>query len=440
LGAGTIPPRLDDTIADVLAAADRTAGDERVEWLVLATSLAFHRTVHLDEVESPIVKDPGAALAPLLASVAWRELIAPAGRTQSPTAKRPRHGRPRLLVVHDGDLRFLEPLLHRLRESNIVELRLLDLPAWAEASGLAAPLRLVDQVRARANPRVAESPWAKALEAELSWADTVWVEWCQRSAALVTMVDPGARRTIVRLHSFEAFTVFPHLVDPSRIDEFVTVSVPLQRLCAAVVPSLAGPGRTTAVVPPLLPVVVPDPSTRQPDALTLAVVGWGAPAKDLPWAIDLLVHLRRTDPRWRLLLVGATPTAPGYAARIEAARSAVPDAIDELGWTDDVAGALAGVDVIVSSSTRESFHLGLAEGVAAGALPVVRDWPTLQPFGGAAAVWPTDWVVGDVPAAADRIAAWISSGRPRPAEPAARQQFAERNDLAWETFAELITG
>jgi hypothetical protein len=71
---------------------------------------------------------------------------------------------------------------------------------------------------------------------------------------------------------------------------------------------------------------------------------------------------------------------------------------------------------------------------------VVRDWPTLQPFGGAAAVWPSEWVVGNVSAAADRIAAWVNSGRPRPAEPAARAQFAERNDLAWETFAELITG
>jgi hypothetical protein len=85
------------------------------------------------------------------------------------------------------------------------------------------------------------------------------------------------------------------------------------------------------------------------------------------------------------------------------ARPDVADAITLVGQTDDVPGALADVGVIVSSSTRESFHLGLAEGVASGALPVVRNWPMLAPYGGAHGLWPDEWVVESIDEAVARI-------------------------------------
>ena len=52
---------------------------------------------------------------------------------------------------------------------------------------------------------------------------------------------------------------------------------------------------------------------------------------------------------------------------------------------------------MLSSSVRESFHMGLVEAVASGALPVVRDWPFFP--GAARTLFPPDWVV-DSPAEA----------------------------------------
>jgi glycosyltransferase involved in cell wall biosynthesis len=130
-------------------------------------------------------------------------------------------------------------------------------------------------------------------------------------------------------------------------------------------------------------------------ARTLGLVGWGAPAKDAGWALDVLAELRRTDPSWRLRLVGLEPEAPGYAAEVRArmAQEDVAGAVDVVGASDDVPGELTRIGALVSSSTRESFHLAVAEAAASGARVAVRDWPTLSRYGGPHGVWPDDWVV-----------------------------------------------
>ena len=62
--------------------------------------------------------------------------------------------------------------------------------------------------------------------------------------------------------------------------------------------------------------------------------------------------------------------------------------------------------MILSSSVRESFHCGLVEGAASGALPVVRDWPFFagKP-NGAHTLFPASWLVSRRQEAAERILA-----------------------------------
>ena len=128
-------------------------------------------------------------------------------------------------------------------------------------------------------------------------------------------------------------------------------------------------------------------------------MGWSAPAKDASWALDVLELLRQTDPNWTIRLVGSPPDASAsegvaqYARRIDERLDRLGAAVTQTGQVDDVANELKQIGVIVSSSTRESFHLALAEGVASGAVPVVRDWPSLRKFGGAHDTWPAEWIV-----------------------------------------------
>jgi glycosyltransferase involved in cell wall biosynthesis len=72
-----------------------------------------------------------------------------------------------------------------------------------------------------------------------------------------------------------------------------------------------------------------------------------------------------------------------------------------LGHTDDVPTALEQVGVVLSSSVRESFHIGLVEGAASGAVPVVRNWPYFPDA--ARSLFPPEWVVDSRQDAARRI-------------------------------------
>ena len=68
------------------------------------------------------------------------------------------------------------------------------------------------------------------------------------------------------------------------------------------------------------------------------------------------------------------------------------------------------VGVILSTSVRESFHLGLIEGAASGAVPVVRNWPFFAGrAAGARSIFPADWIVETPAEAADRIIAHTAS-------------------------------
>jgi hypothetical protein len=77
----------------------------------------------------------------------------------------------------------------------------------------------------------------------------VFVEWCTGLAAL--QVDPGETRVVARMRSYGAFTMWPHLMDFSRVDDVVFVSDHLRDLAVAVVPALQGPDAPALRVVPM---------------------------------------------------------------------------------------------------------------------------------------------------------------------------------------------
>jgi glycosyltransferase involved in cell wall biosynthesis len=236
---------------------------------------------------------------------------------------------------------------------------------------------------------------------------------------MLATVDPGTTRIIVRLHSYEAFTIFPHMLDLSRVDDLVFVSEPLRDFAMDVVPRLREPGAPRT--PVLTNAVRLDRYRRpkSPDArFTLGLVGLSAVAKDPRWAFEVLRELRRRDDRYRLVLIGKeidgtpTPQAKAYhqAYAKDLAELEARGAVRRVGQTDDVPAALRDVGVILSTSVRESFHIGLIEGTASGAVPVVRNWPFFAGrAAGARSIFPADWIVETPAQAADRIIAHTTS-------------------------------
>ncbi|MFC4503258.1 MULTISPECIES: glycosyltransferase [Streptomyces] len=430
LSHGLTPRRLRAAYAAELACADALHKEgQKAAAIGSATKallLAFHRVPHLDGLASPLADDPKGFTAPLHRSRVMRAAAKPRGRKEP--AAPPPDGRPlRLLVVHRANANFLPLITERYEGHAGVEVRTLDLATDPELAPLAKGLR-------RMVGRFAGSQAAygraveEALRPHYDWADTVFVDWCAVGAAFMTLADPGTAQVIVRLHSYEAFTYWPQIMDFSRVDDLIFVGDHLRDLVTAAVPRLTADGA------PRLHVIhnAMDLSAyrrpKRPDArFTLGLVGVGQVAKDPRWAIEVLRLLREHDDRYRLLLVGgglkpdAGPAVRAYHDRLERdlARLEPSGAVRRVGQTDDVPGVLEEIGVILSSSVRESFHCGFVEGAASGAVPVARDWPF---FAGrehsARSLFPAEWVTGTPQEAARRVLectaseeAWLKAGQ-----------------------------
>lgn len=421
IGRGSRPELLRETVGAVLTQADRElarAHRAKAGRLVgQALTIACHRSLHLQSVRSPLAEDPAGYFAALRDSAAARAVRAPRGRAATPASgpdSAPADRPTNVLLVTRQNANFLGELLHHLEASPRFQPRLLDLAEHEDLfRGVRGPGPMAAEIL------TGSAGAAKRVEAQLreqlDWADVVFVEWCAAHAVLVNLVDPRDTRVVLRLHSYEAFTPWPHLIDFSRVDDLLFVSDHVRDLVATAIPGVCeAPALRTHVLPLGLRLhryVRPKPDDAR---FTLGLVGWRQVAKDPRWAVLVLRRLRESDDRYRLLLIGdefdaeVSAATRAYGARLEAELGDLESegAVRRTGRTEDVPGALTEVGAILSSSVRESFHAGLVEGAASGAIPVVRDWPFFagRPHG-ARTLFPPGWVVDTPEQAAARILA-----------------------------------
>lgn len=251
--------------------------------------------------------------------------------------------------------------------------------------------------------------WKDNFEKQIQNAETVWVEWAQRSAVMVSRCDLGKRRLIVRLHSYELSTPYVHLVNWARVDEIVVVSDIVKKVLPIAIPSAAGvPVR---VIPNGVPFDL-NVNDAKRNLHSIALVGWSNVAKDFRWALKVLDELNfdSTDstPIYSLHCFGTAPTPEKNDWFSSDDAKLVAKHVDEgslviRGWSDSVIEDLEHFGFILSSSVRESFHVGLFEGISAGCVPVIRNWPYWQPLADAKCIFPSALVVDSVNEAAQLI-------------------------------------
>jgi glycosyltransferase involved in cell wall biosynthesis len=200
------------------------------------------------------------------------------------------------------------------------------------------------------------------------------------------------------------------MMDWSRVADLVFVGAHVRDFMLRAVPTMANAGRVH-VLPNEMRLARFALPKRAGAGSTLAMVGWGQKVKDAAWAVDLLARLRAVDEQWRLMLIGRdfadsqTTSAARYreSFRERVRQDDVRDGVVFVPYTNDLPEVLRDAGFALSASLRESFGVGLCEGAASGAVPVVRNWPIYAAYGGARAVFPVDWVVSDVEEAVQRI-------------------------------------
>ena len=429
LGLGYPPRHLTQAYAAVLVCADEhhKAGRRKAAAASAAKALilAFHRVAHLDGTTSPLATDPARFTAPMRRSRTLRALRAPRGR--SAPAAAPPEGRPlRLLFVHSGNDNFLPTVMDRYRQRPDTEVRVLNTaadPVTAPlakgmgrmiACGLGSGREVTPTGRKRLCVRFSTGRTSCSSTGAPRWrsgdADRPTGRQGDCPAAQLRGVQPLAP---------------PGRLLPRRRPGVRQRTPAGSGRCHA--PPAAGAGRTGHACHrqrgrphPLRPpegarsTLHPRPRRRRPgrQGSPLGPGGAARPATEgrpLPAAPDRRPDEpgRRSCPRplSRGVRRGVGPTGRGRGR-------------DMSGHTDDVPAELTEVGLILSTSIRESWHLGLVEGAASGAVPVVRDWPFFadKPHG-AHSLFPCDWVVSTPEEAAERILAvndteesWLKAG------------------------------
>lgn len=413
IAAGIMPSGIVPAYDSVLTVADEkfAAGDttRASELFTAACELTFNRSVHFHRRSSPLAEDPERYLAPFHASAIGTLVSTPAGRLM-PAAKPPTDRPLRILFATRKNANFLNEIMEHFEGRVDVEVRFFDMFSDPALYSIGGNRKLINVRMGNAPDEIALAE--RRLRPLIDWADTIFIDWMMELAAVTSWVDPADTRVIVRLHSYEAFQLLPHLADLSRVDDLVFVSKHFERLVSKVLSPLKRPDAPALHV--LANAMRLDQFDREKSAdarFTVALIGFSQVAKDPLWALEVIELLRKEDPRYRLLLVGGglgdvtSSWARTFDHELEVRIADLTEAgaVELLGQRDDIANVLTEVGAVISASVRESFHVAVAEGAASGAVPVVRNWPFFAREAGAASVYPAEWVVDTPQGAATRI-------------------------------------
>lgn len=425
---GRRPEReITELAADVLGWADAALEQDDLhdatDLGAIAMGLLFHQQLHTARADTPLVREPDRFLAPLRESRLGALLATPGApvarpdfaveqadgeepvpsTTEDPVEAGAAAGGDRLRVAILPGVygHHAQPLIEALDLDERCELTVVR-PETRVFNGMMidTPILRHRLEHALAVPSSSDLGVTPEEFDTVAAADVVVLDWADKGASWAsTVVRPDAR-VVVRVHSVDALSAPTHLVDWSAVDDLVFVADHIRDLFVMVMGDRIEHVRLHVVTNIVPPENFPDPLL--PDASrTLGMVGWGQVVKDPSFTLDVLEELLRDDPSWRLRLIGAD-FGPHHAAAVRAygedfrARVMQPhlvDRIDYTGFTRALPGHLRHVGFVVSSSLREGCPIGALEGTAAGAFPVVRDWPAFAPLDAAGRLFPRECVV-----------------------------------------------
>ncbi|SPJ31509.1 glycosyltransferase [Falsiruegeria mediterranea] len=238
-------------------------------------------------------------------------------------------------------------------------------------------------------------------------SDIIFCEWALGNLVWYShRVQPG-QKLIARLHAQEIFTDYPRAVKWDAVDTVIFVSENYRRMG---IEQFGIPEEKCVVIPNSVDMNWFSPVGQPVRGKRLGIMGIVPWLKRPDRAVRILELLREEDPEFSLSIKGKLPSDyPWMRNRSEEGRlyteltrhiiatPGLKEAISFDGFGHDVPVWASGIDFILSTSDRESFHLAIPEAAATGAQPVILPWE------GAQEIYPENWVVADEEAAAEFI-------------------------------------
>lgn len=242
----------------------------------------------------------------------------------------------------------------------------------------------------------------------VSQADTVFCEWMLGNAIWYGKHKREGQKLVGRLHAQELRSKFFEQIPFERFDKVIFVGPHMLRQATARNRALAKNG--IVIFNGVDVEALQSMPRRETNRKVLGFVGIVPQSKRLDLALDILRELRKGDRGYILRIKGRRPEEyPWMAKRPEEMAwyekqyrrleedSLLKDAVIFDAHGNDMPEWYAGIDYVLSTSDFESFHFTVADGAAAGCVPVVLPWE------GADEIYPRDWVVRDVSRAVERV-------------------------------------
>jgi tetratricopeptide (TPR) repeat protein len=204
----------------------------------------------------------------------------------------------------------------------------------------------------------------------LEWADLAWFEWCDQLLIEAGKL-PKSCPIVCRLHSYEAFTIMPNQVDWSKVDKLILVNNSVDQILNILHPRVSSERL-------IIPNGVDTGRFRIPEdkkyGKNICSVGYINYKKDPLLMLQCFKAIYDRDPECRFFIAGDYQD-PRYKFYFDhmIPKLGLPVQFD--GWVEDIPGYFRDKDFAISTSVFESFHYSIAEGMSAGLLPLVHNWP-----------------------------------------------------------------
>jgi radical SAM protein with 4Fe4S-binding SPASM domain len=265
------------------------------------------------------------------------------------------------ILPHKNNISFMGEILARMRASHDVQV--LDCNDW------------------------------EGIQRALISSDVCWIEWATDFASRVTQW-PRRCRTILRLHSFEAFVSGVRKIRWENVDDLVLVSPYIRDVLKDRVPNIETKVRTHVV--PNCVDLNKFYFKNGPRGKKIAFVGALRPTKNIPFLLQCLREIRAADPEYTLHVAGEffgeelhRSELKYYIEHMER-QLGLRGSLAFYGHVQDVSRWLDDKDFILSTSLREGHPVNIIEGMAKGLKPVIHNFP------GVACFYPGQWVFNTV--------------------------------------------
>lgn len=223
---------------------------------------------------------------------------------------------------------------------------------------------------------------------DLEWADIILCEWALGNALWFSQRKKSHQRLIVRLHSQEIeardTTLFIWMINWSNVDRLILISDHLYYWIQKNCPQAGA--KATLVYNPIPSKQLKLTGFNRHQDKVIGLVGIVPARKRFDLAIKLLWMLLKDDNNWILKIKGSKPSKYPWMhnkkKEMEWFNNIFKSSDDLINssnlvydeYSDNMADYYASVGYILSVSDFEGSHQAIAEGMASGCIPVIRDW------------------------------------------------------------------